>query len=202
MSGSLQNNNLQRSSLDDNRFQLNTLSNPNFSQSFPEIFSPSDFSNTQTPESSSTSPSLAQPPHPPQHLGVVDSFTDLNSMMFPSADPFAYPPSQPMMELENVKQENMGMVNGTQDPSFLSNTGAPGVYDDIEGQLFGPIPPYLTQGQQNFDFQGQMNAGGMMPNLDPPDMNYHTGMTPNGDMNFVLSGDSNEWSNILADQRF
>jgi hypothetical protein len=103
-----------------------------------------------------------------------------------------------MMELENTKQENMPMVNGAQNASFLSNTGGPGVYDDLEGQLFGPIPPYLTQGQQNFDFQGEMNAGGMMPNLNSPDMNYHTGLTPNGDMNFVLSGDGNEWGNIYS----
>jgi len=196
-----QNSNLQRSSLDGNRFQLNTLSTPNLRQSYHEMMSPKDFSNTGTPNSSSASPSMSQPYSTPHQFGAVDSFNDLNSMMFPSADPFAYPPNHPMMELENFKQENTGMANDSQTPSFLSDTGAPGVYDDLEGQLFGPIPPYLTQGQQNYDFQGQPSSGGMMSHLNPPDMNYHPGLTPNGDMNFLLSGDSSEWDNILADGR-
>ncbi|TVY82136.1 Activator of stress genes 1-like protein [Lachnellula suecica] len=200
-STSSQNSSPQRSSHDGNRFQINTISNPNLRQSYHEIISPVDFSNTGTPDSSSTGNSM--PPSYPgqQQFGTINSLTDLNSMMFPSADPFAYPPSQPMMEFDNIKQENMGMANGDQAP-YLSNAGGagPGAYSDLEGQLFGPIPPYLTQGQQNFDFQGQMDAGGMMP---PPDMNYHTGLTPNGGgMNFVLSGDNVDWGNILADQRY
>ncbi|TVY43617.1 Activator of stress genes [Lachnellula occidentalis] len=201
ISTAIQSSNLQRSSLDGNRSQLNTLSTPNLRQSYHEIMSPTDFSNTGTPNSSSTSPSMSQPYSTPHQFGPVDSFADLNSMMFPSADPFAYPPNHPMMELENVKQENTTMTNGAQTSSFLPDTGAPGVYDDLEGQIFGPIPPYLTQGQHNYDFQGQLNSGGMMSNLNPPDMNYHPGLNPNGDMNFLLSGDSSEWDNILADGR-
>jgi len=109
-----------------------------------------------------------------------------------------------MMDFDAVKQENVPMLNGGQNSaSYLSNAGGSGVYDDLEGQLFGPIPPYMTQGQQNFDFQAQADLSrGMMPGLNPQDMNYHTGLTPNGDMNFVLSGDGGEWGNMLADQRY
>lgn len=106
-----------------------------------------------------------------------------------------------MMAFENTKQGNQVVPNGAQTPGFLSNNGA-GVYDDLEGQLFGPIPPYLTQGQQQFDFQGPMDTGGMMPNMHVPNMNYHTGTTPNGDMNFVLSGDANDWGNMIRDPRY
>ena len=118
-------------------------------------------------------------------------------MMFPSADPFAYP-NQPMMEFDNIKQENIGNMP---QPNYLLNGTQPGIYDDLEGQLFGPIPPYLMQGQPNFDVS-QMDAG--MSGLNPQELSYHTGVTPNGEMNFeaIFLGEGDEWSSSLADQRF
>lgn len=134
-----------------------------------------------------------------QQFGASNGLPDLSAMMFPSADPFAYP-NQPMMEYDNIKQENIdNLLNSSQAPSFLSNeTTAPGIYDDLEGQLFGPIPPYLMQGQPNFDGSGQMDTGGI-PGMNL-EMNY--GVPPNGDMNFdsIFLGDGgDEW---MADQRF
>ena len=127
--------------------------------------------------------------------------------MFPSADPFAYP-NQPVMEFGNIKQEHIGDMTGggsRQAPQmFLSNGTNATMYDDMEGQLFGPIPPYLMQGQQVFDATAQMEAGGnIMSGFNQPDMLYHTGLTPNADINFdnIFSGDGDDWSNV-TDQRF
>lgn len=186
--------NPSRGSFDENRLQTNTLSNPSLRQSFQELASPSDMSATRTPDSSSTGNSIQQQ-YNLQQFGGNNALPDLSAMMFPSADPFAYP-NQPMMEFDNIKQENPGMSQ----PNYLSS--GPGIpYDDLEGQLFGPIPPYLMQGQPNFDVS-QMDTG--MPGLNPLEINYHTGVTPNGDVNFdaIFSGEGDEWSSMLLDQRF
>jgi len=126
--------------------------------------------------------------------------------MFPSADPFAYP-NQPIMEYDNIKQENIPIINGSQTPQMLfSNSSSGGrMYDDLEGQLFGPIPPYLQQGQPNYTMQSQMGETNMMVGMER--MNYHTGITPNNDEmtgNFdgIFSAVGDDWSNMLADSRF
>jgi hypothetical protein len=198
----IQTKNLHKGAFDDNRFQTNTLSNPNLRQSFQDIVSPSELSATGTPDSSSTCNSIQQQSYNLQHqFGVNNGLPDLSAMMFPSADPFAYP-NQPMMEYDNIKQENIGnMPNGLPANNYLSNGAQPGIYDDLEGQLFGPIPPYLMQGQPNFDVS-QMDTG--MSALNPQEINYHTGVTPGGDMSFdgIFSREGDEWSGMLADQRF
>ncbi|KAE8451957.1 hypothetical protein EG329_002121 [Mollisiaceae sp. DMI_Dod_QoI] len=178
----LQTSNLQRTSLDGNRFQNHTLSNPNLRQSF---MSPTDISAVGTPDSSSTNNSLQQPRFPMQQpqFGINTAVPDLSAMMFPSADPFAYP-NQPMTAFDNMKQESIGLMNNSQMPHMFVPNGTPtgGRYDDLEGQLFGPLPPYLTQGQQNYDIHSHIGAGsGMMGSLGP-DLNYHTGVTPSNEM--------------------
>lgn len=199
----LQTSNLQRSSLDGNRFP-STLSNPNLRQSF---MSPT----VGTPDSSSTSNSMQQPHFPMQQpqFGINTAVPDLSAMMFPSADPFAYP-NQPTAAFDNIKQDNIGMMNNSQIPPMFLSNGAPtptsGRYDDLEGQLFGPLPPYLTQGQPNYDLNSHLGTGpGIVDGLGQ-DMNYHTGVTPSNEMagNFdgFFSGDGDEWSNNITDQRF
>jgi len=191
-------------SLDDNRFQMNIISNPNLRQSYQELVSPTDLSARGTPDSSSTGKSMQRPQYSLPQLGVNNGLPDLSAMMFPSADPFAYP-NQPMMEFDNIKQENIGNINSgpRAPPMYLSNgaSGA-GVYDDLEGQLFGPIPPYLMQGQQQFDVTGQLDTGGGMMSGLPQEMNYQAGVGANGDVNFDGIFGDDEWSNIVADQRF
>ena len=180
---------------DQQRLQSNTLSNPNLRQNFQELMSPSEISASGTPDSSSTSNSIPQQPYDMQSFASTTALPDLSAMMFPSADPFAYP-VQPMMEFDNIKQEDTGNIS---QPNYLSN--GPGLYDDLEGQLFGPIPPYLMQGQPNFDIS-QMDVG--MSELAPQEVGYHTGITPNVEMNFdgIFSGEGDEWNSMLADQRF
>ena len=203
---SIQNGNLQRSSYEGDRFQTSTLSNPSLRQSFPEIVSPTTTSANGTPNSSSTVNSTQQPRYNAQTpLEVDTAFTNLGSMMFPSADPFAYP-TQPMMQFENTKQDNHGILNGSQTPHmFLSNiSSSSGIYDDLEGQLFGPLPPYLSQGQQNFDMQGQVDSMHVMAGFNPQEMGYHSGVTPNSELNFdgIFSGNGDEWSSMLGDQKY
>jgi hypothetical protein len=204
----IQTGNLQRVSLDGNRFQTNTLSNPNLRQSFHELMSPADLSSNGTPDSTTAANSLQQSPYSLQQpYNISNAIPDLNAIMFPSADPFAYP-NQPLMEFDNVKQEDVGVPNEAQGQRLYLPNGAngPGLYDDLEGQLFGPLPPYLMQRQPNYNLPGQMDAtNSMMSGLNPQEMMYQSGVTAGGEMagNFdgIFSGDGDDWSNII-DQRY
>ncbi len=135
-------------------------------------------SSTGTPDSTTAANSLQQSPFPLQQpFQINTAIPDLNAMMFPSADPFAYP-NQPLIEFNNVKRENDGTGQGPQGQRmYLSNgVNGPGLYDDLEGQLFGPLPPYLMQGQPSYDRQGQMDtSNSIMGGLNPQEMIYQTG---------------------------
>lgn len=196
----LQASSAQRTSLDGNRFQVNTASNPNLRQTYNELVSRSaEMSPMGTPNSSSPHDGLPRYLMAPQ-FGTNDAVPDLGAMMFPSNDPFAYP-NQPMMEYENIKQQNLGLMNGAQMPPMYMSNGAPGrMYDDLEGQLFGPLPPYLSQTQNSYDIQVPMNNGMM----NGQGMGYNPGVQTNEEMNFdgIFSGDGDDWNNMLADQRF
>jgi hypothetical protein len=199
-----------RNSLDGDRTKPTTMSTPNVRQNFQDFRSPPDLSTAGTPESSSTSASIQQTRYNAQQLGTNNGLSDLGAMMFPSADPFAYP-NQPMMEFDNIKQEPTSSMNHGLPvaPIYLSNgTGnnspdVPSAYDDLEAQLFGSFPPYLMQGQQPFEAMEQMGTG-VLSNQNSQEMNYGTGL--NGDMNFdmngIFSGEGDEWSNMLSDQRY
>jgi hypothetical protein len=187
------------------RFRTNTVSDPNLRQNFQDVLSPTDISFASTPNSSSaTDPSAQQPEFSiPQSFGSSNNFPDLSAMMFPSGDPFAYP-NQPMTEFDNIKQENMTDVqNSPAAPLFLPNgSSGSGIYDDLEGQLFGPIPPYLMQGQQFFDASGQAATdSNILSSLGPQPMSFN--YTPNVDMNFdgILAGGDADWSGWGADQQ-
>ncbi|KAG9232522.1 fungal-specific transcription factor domain-containing protein [Amylocarpus encephaloides] len=196
-----------RASLAGASFQTNTTSNPNLRHSFHEMMTPSDLSTVGTPDSSTTSTSIPRSNYPHQQTFNINSaLPDLSAMMFPSSDPFTYPQNQPMMEYDNVKQENLGHFNPSPEPGmFIPNNAATGsgIYDDLEGQLFGPLPPYLSQGQQNFDFQPQMNLDpSMMSGMNTQNMTYQSGFTPDENMNFVLTGDNGGWSDMTSDPRY
>jgi hypothetical protein len=186
------------------RFRTNTTSNPNLRQSYNEVISPTDLSFASTPNSNGPDLSAQQSDfNIPQSFTPNDGFPDLSAMMFPSGDPFAYP-NQPMTEFDNIKQENIADVrNSPAAPAFLSNgTSGSGIYDDLEGQLFGPLPPYLMQGQQFFDASGQIGTeSNILAGLGPQVMNYT--YTSNVDVNFdgILAGGDNDWSALGLDQQ-
>jgi hypothetical protein len=203
----LRTSSLQEPTLDGARLQHSTSSNPNLRQSYHELMSPVDMSAKGTPESITTSNSVQTPYMDQQQFGIINNLPDLSAMMFPSADPFAYP-NQPMMEYDNVKQENMPMMNESPAPQlmFSSNGHSGRIYDDLEGQLFGPIPPYLQQGQPSYNLHTQVGNPSMMEGVDSS-MGYHTGVTLNndgmlGNFDGIFSGDGGDWSSMLADPRF
>lgn len=209
----------------DNRFQMNTTSSPNLRQGFQDLVSPSDLSNAGTPDSAaSTSHNIPQ-------YGMQNQFNAnngipyLHGLMFPSTDPFAYP-NQPMMELDtqNLKQEN-DLDNSRAQQLFMGGSGAGtgnGMFDDLEGQLFGPLPPYMIQGQQGFDMSGSGpgggntggtgNMGGMMQGagacanagaagagFNPQSLVYNTGMNLDGIFDNVggnSRGAGDEWGGM------
>ncbi|KAF7902042.1 uncharacterized protein EAF01_007340 [Botrytis porri] len=221
----LQTNGLPMQNLN-NRFHMNTASNPNLRQGFQDLVSPSDLSTAGTPESTaSTSHSISQ-------YGVQNQFNANNSipyltgLMFPSTDPFAYP-NQPMMEFDAqiMKQEN-DMDNTRAQQMYMgggAGTGN-GMFDDLEGQLFGPLPPYMMQAQHDFDMSGAGpgggnggvgggGMGGMMhgttantntsgtgsTGFNPQNLVYNTGMNLDGIFDNVGSdtrGTGSEWGGM------
>lgn len=163
--------------------------------------SPNDLSTANTPEST-TSSSLPQS----QQFDMQNQFDTNNSipylsaMMFPSTDPFAYP-NQPMMEFETQKQVSQGNISSASrgPPMYMSNTA--GIYDDLEGQLYGPLPPYLMQGQQNYNLSSQPVGATMMSSFHPQEVVYQPGLSQNSDMSGIFSNDE-DWNNMGMDNRY
>lgn len=199
---------VSRISLDGAHSQQNKASDPNLRQSFHELISPTaEMSGSGTPDSISSG-SFSQYTLNPTFNSGPDGLPDLSAMMFPTGDPFAYP-NQPMMEFDAAKQDSLDLLGDSQatTPMFLSNgPNGPAVYDDLEGQLFGPLPPYLMHGQQNYNMSMELgNSNGMM-GIQSNDINGVMGgnMAQTADMNFdgIFSGEGDEWNNMLQDQRY
>lgn len=134
----------------------------------------SSHTDTHPFESASGTPSSGAWSMPgPQHHATAD-LPDLNAMMFPSADPLAYP-NQPMTLFERQDPDafNPTLFN-------LSNTtpaSAP-LNESTDAQLFGPMPPYLMQGQYaGFGWQ---------------DTNFPTPMS--GESTMAVDGNESPWS--------
>lgn len=74
---------------------------------------------------------------------------DFSAVMFPSGDPFAYP-NQSVMSLEDHQYiKSAPLFNSSNSDSMYSftPTSSTAPYDNSAVQLFGPLPPYLLQGQ-------------------------------------------------------
>ena len=216
-----------RSNIEKGRYTPTSMSDSNLRQTFQNLMTPGMASTgSSTPDTNTTlgSPALSnsrgvagsgQDFHPPfSDAGL----TDLSAMMFPSADPFAYP-NQPMLsydsrhsnENSNVKAEFLG-TNANANPAFLNNStastsnprnmflgnigpntykstssGQGGIqsqgqnpnqhnlgYDNLEGQIYGPLPPYLMD-QQGLGMGMDLSG---VTGLDPLGGGAHTGFTP------------------------
>ena len=128
--------------------------------------SSSETTHMQSPDSQGSgglgSHVLAQQPY------NANGLPDFSTMMFPSGDPFAYP-TQPMMPLEDQQFTKSTPPFSTADSENMygftpASSGAP--YDNTGAQLFGPLPPYMLQGQQYGT--GPQSMGPRME-LDGPD---------------------------------
>lgn len=94
-------------------------------------------------------------------------FGDLSSIMFPSADPFAYP-NQPMTSLER----NYGYNNaqsfapnlGQHDGGVLASTAmtdSVSADDNMDVQLFGPFSSYMMQQNPHNEYGSSHNMNNM-----------------------------------------
>lgn len=111
---------------------------------------------SQDPYNASNNPPSSSVPSSAISYGISNAYMpNLSSMMFPSADPFAYP-NQPITTLANrqsIKQENL-MDSNTLNPPNTS--GAP--YHNLD---YGSLP-YMMQGQQHgFGMQNMTSSMGM-----------------------------------------
>ncbi|KAH9887412.1 fungal-specific transcription factor domain-containing protein [Xylariomycetidae sp. FL2044] len=106
-----------------------------------------------------------------QHHGAAATMNPihrLDAMMFPSDDPLAYP-NQPR---DDFGPQRPGLHTASpgglsqQDPSQFY---MPNLFDNIEGQLMGPLPPYLIQNptQAAFTFPSAMYSDPMLPSQVP-----------------------------------
>ncbi|RYP43774.1 hypothetical protein DL768_009699 [Monosporascus sp. mg162] len=132
-----------------------------FSSSFQ--FSPLDMS---TPSSDSAATAGFQDTNhilQQQITGTVNPIHRLDAMMFPSGDPLAYP-NQPRVDFGDQRPGPPSTSPGmpSQDPSQFY---MPTLYDNIEGQLLGPLPPYMmdTQTHPCFDFPTAMYTDPTLP---------------------------------------
>lgn len=151
---------------------------------------PLDMTLRGTPTAAESDPSSAGGSQHPRQAGSytpqssVTSLYKLDAMMFPSSDPFAYP-NQPLLESQGpVVRGNShppGATAGTAGNQTPEAAAAmqfymPNVYDDIEGQLLGPIPPYLVSQAGPHHPQGQMQHHGQqhhrMDRMDPASQMY------------------------------
>ena len=107
---------------------------------------------SRSPGSGPSSISSAQARRPQVPLPVQETsshdFIDLNAMMFPSADPFAYP-NHPMTILESQQQQPSQEPPNEAPPNRTTLMSNPvdddPSYDQLEVQLYSPLSPYLTQ---------------------------------------------------------
>jgi len=176
-------------------------SDSNIHQSY--VSSQNDISGAGTPDSSSTTNSLQANQN--YQLPQQQVIPDLNAMMFPSTDPFAYP-NQPMMEFDSLQQKrevDNVMGNQAQNIFMMNNNGNDvNTYDHLEGQLFGPLPPYLLQAQANENLRsapGHSDVSGLNGYANPSlDMNgLHNNLASNGGgMNFDEIFGNDGWNDF------
>ena len=165
---------------------------PNVDSSYPHSANDSytpDTSETlgvATPDSASSGQATYTTPQGPYgyHQNTGGGLPDFSAMMFPTGDPFAYP-KQPMITLENsncmvTKQEPMFGKESDNLYNISPTTSNP-PYENLEAQLFGPLPPYMMQGPQ---------SGLRLPNM-ASQMNMST---PGGDANMMsVDGQFRGW---------
>lgn len=131
-------------------------SDTSFTASIQE-FLPFDMSTRATPDSTSTA-SSRQNPYVTQAMNFSTPVNKVDSLMFPSEDPFAYP-NQPMMELGyQDKSPQITMSGQASDSNFFLTSPL----DDMDNQLLGQPPPYMMHQPQG---PGSM---GMSPTLYDP----------------------------------
>ena len=138
---------------------------PDHPHGLNDPYSPENVNVASCESASATPPSSTHSTFGPSQQ-YSSNLPDLTEIMFPSADPFAYP-NQPMMTLENQKifqPENINAFNTCETPA--STTGWNGT---VDSQIFTPLPPYMMQFPQHG--LGFPTMGALMQNSTAVDSN-------------------------------
>jgi hypothetical protein len=142
---------------------------PSFTSSLNDMM-PMDLSSRATPDSTSTGESAHRHPYQQHplggHLALNNPVHKLDSLMFPSDDPFAYP-NQPMMELGFSGKTDVPAVSMPQ-PTQESGFFFPASLDDLGDQFMGQPPPYMMPQQQQQQPPHNPLAMNMAPNMYDP----------------------------------
>jgi hypothetical protein len=189
-------------------YPAHSISNPNLFDGVPDLTPTSSNDSLPSfglapihdaqPTSSAFGPtSLGNSSADPSGLNVP--IVDISTMMFPSADPLAYP-NQPMTAFENKHPQTFDRSTGTpvsghpfQLPtsmdmkghsSMFAPTSAPNRHMDNEAQIFTPMPMYFMQGAQQY--RGDLPQQGML-------------MQPSNIMPFNELMHQDDWSQSFMD---
>lgn len=199
--------------------------------SFPDVL-PVDMSPLADGSETSSTPGGVQPSlsqaqtFAPMSTPVIASNSTLyklDAMMFPTDDPFAYPNQQPLMDFPaHSPQAPPSGSHGGDTPGGQQGDSMqfyiPTLYDDIEGQLLGPIPSYMPQhqgqGQYGLGINTQMHPVHGMMGMGPGPATAHGqpygpghGLTPQQRQRQVdaMLSDPNfrgDWGDILGNGSF
>ncbi|KAK6510341.1 hypothetical protein TWF506_009457 [Arthrobotrys conoides] len=107
-----------------------------------------------------------------QHLGGFTGMPDLNALMFPASNAFAYGNQAMMFDVplggespgEHVFNQDARLAPG---PSRQSFGGGSPSFDNVEVQLYGPLPPYVYS-IENSNNPGFENTGAAFTGLSAP----------------------------------
>ncbi|RWA03679.1 hypothetical protein EKO27_g11427 [Xylaria grammica] len=147
-------------------FGHETVSSPNFDSSFSSFhFPPADMTvASQDPIATASLGDASQAKVQHGTTGAAQQIHRLDAMMFPSDDPLAYPnQSRADFDIHGSSLPHANPADVLQhDPSSYY---VPQLYDGIEGQLLGPLPPYLmhSQGGPGLPFPAHMYSDPMLP---------------------------------------
>ncbi len=187
-----------RSSFDSVGVSQTATGGRNLSANLQELL-PLDLSSAgATPDTSSTPGTAAQ--RRPSNFQTAqtpttNSLYKVDAIMFPSGDPFAYPSQQPLLDFGG--QARTVSQNQQQQDAMPFY----GVYDDIEGQLLGPVPGYLQHGLDLSAQTAQMynTSGVLILNQQQQQLAQH--QRQQRDMEQFLSDPSfrGDWGDFLGD---
>jgi hypothetical protein len=143
---------------------------PSFTSSLNDMM-PMDLSSRATPDSTSTAESTHRHPFQPHHISGQSVHSNpvhkIDSLMFPSDDPFAYP-NQPMIELgfSGKTDSSVAMGHPPPDTAFFF----PASMEDMGDQFMGQPPPYMMPQQQQQHQQPNAMGINMPGNMYDPNV--------------------------------
>ena len=138
-----------RSSFDSVGVSQTATGGRNLSANLQELL-PLDLSSAGATSDTSSTPGTAAQRRPSSfqtaQTPTTSSLYKVDAIMFPSGDPFAYPSQQPLLDFGGQARTVSQSQQQQQQQQQQDAIPFYGVYDDIEGQLLGPVPGYLQHG--------------------------------------------------------